>query len=318
MLSNGGRLPAGFTRFSTDGLADKWRIPRWERHNADALVGLEAHTEGAAPLHATELNLALPRLQLARVTGTAHRVTRDEAQVAAHPAGGVVAYLTLHGAGSFIHRHGVETVNPGQGILIDADQPFERGFAEGLTEVAVKVPRSALTERSSVPNLPQPRLFEFAGHAADPGARLALLAGAALAGQPVAWEPLEVELVGLVADLLSADSTTTHLVAAETFIAAHFHRPELSAAGIAAAAGISERHLSRIFAASGRNVPRTILNARLGEARRLLAAPEMASAPIAEIAARCGFTFQAQFSRDYRARFGMPPSRHRHELLELR
>lgn len=75
-------LPAGFTRFSTDGLPSERRIPQWERHNARALVGLEAATDGAAPLHATELNLSLPRLGLARVTGTAHRVFRDEAQVA--------------------------------------------------------------------------------------------------------------------------------------------------------------------------------------------------------------------------------------------
>lgn len=318
MLSNAGTLPAGFTRFTTAGLADAWRIPRWEHHNASALVGLEAHTAGTAPLRATELNLALPRLRLARVTGTAHRVTRDEAQVAGSPTRGIVTYLALHGVGSFVHREGIETIGPGQGILVDADQPFERDFAKGLTELVVKVPRSALAAAGVPRSLPRPRLFEFAGVDAGPSGRLARLARAALAGQSMPWEPLEAELVGLVGDLLAADSPGGHLGAAEDFIAAHFHRPELSASGVASAVGISERQVSRVFATAGSSVPQAIADARLGEAHRLLSAPDLPVASMSEIAARCGFSSQAQFSRDYRARFGAPPLRHRRELLGVR
>lgn len=311
-------LPAGFTRFSTDGLPSERRIPQWERHNARALVGLEAATDGAAPLHATELNLSLPRLGLARVTGTAHRVFRDEAQVATHPAGGVVAYLAVRGAGRFIHRGGTETVAPGQGILIDADQPFERVFADGLAEVAVKVPRGVLAGRTGSAHLARPRMFEFGDTSCGPGARLATVAGNALSGRHAAWETLEEMLIGLIAELLTDGSADGHLAAAEAFILAHYHRRELSASGIAAAIGLSERQISRVFAASGRSTPQAILDARLKGAQQLLATETLSAISMSELATRCGFSSQAQFSRSYRARFGIAPLRHRRKLLASR
>ncbi|MCQ9165184.1 MULTISPECIES: AraC family transcriptional regulator [unclassified Arthrobacter] len=312
MSHSGTTLPAGFTRFSTDGLPSGRRIPQWERHNARALVGLAAATDGAAGLRATELNLSLPRLGLARVTGTAHRVSRDEAQVAAHPAGGIVAYLAVRGAGRFMHRGGTETVAPGQGLLIDADQPFERDFAEGLTELAVKVPRGVL---AGAAYLAQPRLFEFGGSADAPGARLAAAAGSALSGRPAPWDALEDTLIGLVTELLTDGPAAGHLEAAEAFIRTHYRRRELSVPGIATAIGLSERQLSRVFAASGRSVPQAILAARLEGARRLLGTAALGHLPISDIASRCGFSSQAQFARSYRDLFGVPPLRHRRELL---
>lgn len=318
MVSNGGIFPAGFARFTTDGLPNDSRVPQWERHNADALVGLKAYPDGVSPLRAIELNLALPQLMLARITGTAHRVRRDETEVAANPARGVVAYLALRGAGNFVHRDGVETVRPGQGIIVDADQPFEREFADGLTELAVKIPRDVLPQRTVGAGVARPHLFEFAAAGTGPGPRLAQLAGAALSLRQVAWEPLEAELISLVASLLSSDDAADHLSAAEAFIDVHCHRPEISAAEIARAVGISERHLSRVFSESGRSVPRAVLDARLDEALRVLSAPELADTSMSEIATRCGFSSQAQFSRDYRRRFGVPPLQHRRALLGMR
>lgn len=319
MRTFSGVLPAGFTRFSTEGLPDSHRIPEWEVHNARALVGLAAKTDGGAPLRATELNLTLPRLQLARVSGTPHRVERDETHISAHPAQGLVAYFALQGAGTFYHRHGCETVAPGQGIVIDADQPFERGFADGLTELALKVPRAAVVRLLGSPNLSRPQLFDFRGDAHDggpaaPAARLAGALGAALKGRPVAWDEFEDELIGLLGAVLAHDGAG-HFRAALAVIAARHSDPTLGSATIAAAVGVSERQLSRIFASEGTSVPSAVMDARLSSAHAVLTDSRHAALPIAEVAGRAGFASQAQFSRSYRERFGMPPLRHRRELL---
>lgn len=323
MAGFSGVLPAGFTRFSTEGLPDSHRIPEWEVHNARALVGLAAKTDGGAPLRAAELNLVLPRLQLARVSGTPHRVERTEAHISAHPAQGIVAYFALQGSGTFYHRHGCETVAPGQGIVIDADQPFERGFAHGLTELALKVPRAAVMRVLGSPNLARPRLFDFrtgthdAGPAA-PAARLAGALGAALKGRAVTWDEFEDELIGLLGAVLAHDGThdgAGHFRAALAVISARHADPALGAASIATALGVSDRQLSRVFAHEGTSVPGAVMDVRLEAASRLLMAPEHAALPMAEVAARTGFASQAQFSRSYRARFGLPPLRHRRELL---
>lgn len=308
--------PTGFRRFSTSAVPAAHRIAYWERHNASALVGLAASPLGRESFEATELNLSLPRLGLARVKGSAHRVSRDEAQIAAHPAGGVVAYLALRGTGRFIHREGAATVSPGQGILIDADQPFERVFTEGLTELAVKIPRTLLAGRASSTPLVRPLVFGLGDTAHEtPGSRISAAAGEAMSGRRVAWEPLEEHLVSLVAELLTNGPAAGHLEAAESFIRTHYRRKGLSGSAISAAVGLSERQLSRIFAASGRSIPQAILAVRLEGARRLLSTQAFAHIPLSEIATRCGFSSQAQLSRTYHDHFGVPPLRHRRELL---
>ena len=53
--------------FSTSGLPAARRVELWETHNATALIGLDV--QASEPLSATELNLHLPRVDLARVRG---------------------------------------------------------------------------------------------------------------------------------------------------------------------------------------------------------------------------------------------------------
>src|ERR1700751_3137412 len=60
--------------FSTAGLPAARRVELWEEHNATALIGLAVRTE--RPLEATELNIRLPRLHLARLVGSPHVVDR--------------------------------------------------------------------------------------------------------------------------------------------------------------------------------------------------------------------------------------------------
>jgi AraC-like DNA-binding protein len=105
-----------------------------------------------------------------------------------------------------------------------------------------------------------------------------------------------------------AGSRATALrAAAYGFIEDHLADPGLGAARIAAAIGVSERHLSRVLAAGGMTVPRLVRSRRLEVAYAMLAGPaDLRLAPsVAEVAARCGFTSAAYFSHAFRARFGL-------------
>lgn len=62
--------------FSTVGLPDMRRIELWESHHAAALIGLSCHTAASDSLEATELNVQLGHVHLARVAGSAHIVPR--------------------------------------------------------------------------------------------------------------------------------------------------------------------------------------------------------------------------------------------------
>ena len=293
--------------FSTAELPEAQRIGLWEDHNAHALIGLRCHMLGEVTLDATELNLQLEQLHLARVRGNAHVVERSPDLIRGHPADAIAVYLTLVGEAFFYHDDGVRTLRPGQVLICDADRPFMRGFSRGLEELAIKVPRPLFRELTGLGSLDTPLVRDFAR--GDVAARtLARLVDRAL--RPDGGEPVDertaLGLLASVAGNRSADPGTVYLANARAFIEDHLTDVNLSAARVAAGIGISERQLSRVFAVTGASVPQFVLARRLDRARALLAsAPEI---PVGEVAARCGFGSAGRFSQAFRVRFGIRAS----------
>ena len=137
--------------FSTVGLPAARRVELWETHNATALIGLDV--QASEPLVATELNVRLPRVDLARVRGSAHVVRRTRRVIERSPAGAIAVYLTLRGDAWFECADRTYALRPGNILVSETDQPFARGFSRGLEELVVKVDRAALPE---VPQLSGP------------------------------------------------------------------------------------------------------------------------------------------------------------------
>jgi AraC-like DNA-binding protein len=301
--------------FSTAGLPDRRRIELWEDHNAAALIGLRCRTPGPEALTATEVNASAGQVQLARVTGSPHVVERTATDIRRAPADAIAVYVTLRGEAWFEHAGGRLALRPGHVLLCETDRPFARGFARGLEELAIKVPRPAFTAGTGLASVATP-LVADAGEKSPYARALARLAGrAARRDRPVAADERAVlELVAVLAAGPDADRPAAYRAAARSFIEARLADPGLTAAQVAAATGISERHLSRIFAADGTSVPRYVLERRLQLACAMLADPASGGSPgarpagsgpvVARVAERCGFTSAAHFSHAFRQRFG--------------
>jgi AraC-like DNA-binding protein len=170
----------------------------------------------------------------------------------------------------------------------------------------------------------------------DPYARaLARIAGRATrAEHPL--RPDERTLLDLVAAIVAgprAAHAAAHRAAARSYIEERLTDPGLSAAEVAAAAGISERQLSRLFAADGSSVPRHILSRRLQLAHSILSAtsaPDRARAgagsgskagaapTVADVAASCGFTSATYFSHAFFQHFSYRASDLRREATGLK
>ena len=297
--------------FSTAGLPAARRVELWESHNATALIGLAVHAR--TPLAATERNLQLATVHLARVRGTAHVVERSSAVIRRAPAEAVVVYVPVRGGSWFRHAGGTESLAPGTVLACDADLPFARGFARGLEELVVRVPRQAVA--AALPPLAAPRLASLGG---DPYARaLARMASRALAAGRATGRPAvpadEGVLLDLVAVLIAgrrAAQALAHRAAAKSYIEDHLTSPGLGAEQVAAAVGISTRQLSRVFAADGTSIPRHVLSRRLELAYSLLAGDDavaggaVAGGSVADVAARCGFTSATYFSHAFAEHFG--------------
>lgn len=299
----------GPVSFSTVGLPAARRLELWEHYNARALIGLSCKTIDDVPLAATERNLWLPNVELAHVTGNPHVVERTARQVGRNPAGAVVLYVALAGEAFFYHADGVEVLRPGQAVLCDADVPFVRGFAQGLTELVLKVPRpvfEGLAEDTAF-RLRGPRVFDVAG-AASPGHALARLTHSALHGGPGQdRQRLARDVLGLLRAMVAgvrAGDARAQLQAAQAFVARHLTDRSLSAARVAAGVGISERQLSRLFSEHG-GLARWITDRRLDRAREMLVSGARGS--VGAVAGECGFSSRSYFARAFRQRFAETP-----------
>ncbi|TDQ49591.1 helix-turn-helix domain-containing protein [Actinorugispora endophytica] len=136
---------------------------------------------------------------------------------------------------------------------------------------------------------------------------------------PMALRALEQSLFTAV--LLGLPHTATELLVpdAETlpsaragdlvaWLEANHHRP-LGVADIAAAMGVSIRHLQATCRRTHGVTPMALLRAiRLEHARRALREAEPTRASVAAIADRAGFTHLSRFAAAYRRRFGEMPS----------
>ena len=98
--------------------------------------------------------------------------------------------------------------------------------------------------------------------------------------------------------------------AAIRLMEAHLEEP-LPVPRISQGTGISQRQLNRLFTRHlGKSTALYYRDIRLDRARGLVTQTEL---PLTEVAVACGFRSQAGFSRVYRERFGLAPSRDRTE-----
>lgn len=96
----------------------------------------------------------------------------------------------------------------------------------------------------------------------------------------------------------------------KAFIGRHLGDPDLTPTTIAAAHHISRSYLHRLFQTEGLTVAAYVRDQRLRNAHRDLTAPDpvLRATPIHAIGARWGFPRAAEFSRAFRAAYGMSPS----------
>lgn len=270
-------------------------VAGWEEHNARSLIALECR-EPAAEFRGVEANLQLDRLHLALVHADNHHVDRSADLVDSDPTDSLAVYATLGGRSAISWRGGREVIGAGQIMVLDPDRPFSRSFAGGVHELVVKIPRTVVSDvEVTTPVVTDGAL----------GRALVESVSRSIARTPLPSpdEDTIVDFVTAIATGGRGDPTTMWRAEARAFVDRHFADASLSAGDVAAGTGVSERHLSRVFAAAETSVPRYVLARRLDAAFALLStSPELSTATVA---ARCGFTSAAHFSRTFARRFGV-------------
>ena len=306
--------------FSTAGLPLAQQMEMWRAHHSKVLMALDCRAFSGDAFSGSSVNVETPRAVIARVrASTAHVIERPRELIRRHPGESVVLFLVLSGEAFFYNDEVTRTLRPGQMLVCDSDTPFIRGFGQRYEEVFIKVPRPVFQEQTGAGQLRQPRFIGPAGAAGAIVRSLAahLDAATGAARRPAADEGLLLELAAAALGRRDGGYAAAYAAAARTYIDSHLAEPGLSAAAIAAAVGISPRHLSRVFAAEGTTVPQYLLARRLDAARDLLQGREAGTVTIKEAAYRCGFLSVSRFSTAFTARFGEHASEVRRRAVQL-
>ncbi|NML31494.1 helix-turn-helix domain-containing protein [Paraburkholderia antibiotica] len=306
------------TQGSTANVPVAQRLEYWDAYNATALVGLRCSSLSQRGLQATTTNIVLKDLCLADIMGNDHIIERSPALVRQYPKDSVFACQIVHGSAYFIQNERCTLIDTGETIVYDTRYPYLFGFLSEMRQFLIDIPVSAFAERFGIDLSGAPlKLTRHVGTGAMLGATLRSTLDVFFK------DPVKADLGALVdhaGALLEAmidceihgerhsRSSMSYLLTARQYIAQRLGDPELTPQSVADAAGISLRHLNRMFAAEDQSISAYIWSKRASHAHADLMDPMLAKTTVSEIGFRWGFSSQAHFSRAIRDRFGASPN----------
>ena len=255
-----------------------------------------------------------------RVSFPEHIVRRSAADIAVSSRR--CYYLNLKLAGRCrIQQAGREiSLSPGQVGIFDSGQRFsllhDRGPA--LQVASFWVPAEALDERlPSAPEAAPARVSDdpFVGHLIAETAQVlnnsALRASdtdnARLFGVLLDLVALSLSRTGRAGVIESAGLADATWLALRRAVDRRLREPGLGVAAIAAAVGISERYVHKLFKRAGTTFASYVMDRRLDGAARDLKDPAIDGRAIGDIAFDWGFSDLSHFTRRFRHRFGCTP-----------
>jgi AraC-like DNA-binding protein len=253
----------------------------------------------------------MPRAILLRNQGTAFTMTRGPALIAQGPDQ-LLIFLQVEGSCDSDCGARRGRIEPGDVAIMDYARPF-RSAVTDYENLMI------LVARESVPAALL--AIEPHGLVFPRGSGAARLIGAALKelyaqADDLTVSEAEAAIEGIMALTTAcararlaaneADHVKSRRQAALDYIDAHLGDTQLGPDEIAAAAHVSRASLYRLLAAEG-GIRAVLLTRRLDQALRLMMADHKDERSLTDIATCCGFGGTSQFSRAFRARFGVPP-----------
>jgi AraC-like DNA-binding protein len=235
-----------------------------------------------------------------------------------------IVITQLKGTRQYCQRGSIALLAPGDTTLIDAGQPWTSECAGDCARLYLRLPGWVIQDhlqRTSLPVLPRIRgkqglgatLFHLATSLYEQADALTIEEGA------FAIEAYLKILAGCLsgpgASSTKLDSCAQLRPRVEHYIETHLADHALSPGIIAAKAGISVRHLHRLFAAKGWTVQEWIRERRLEHCRGDMADLRLSDLTVTDIAFRWGFVDSAHFSRCFRNEFGISPRQFRTNAL---
>ncbi|MEL7463152.1 MAG: helix-turn-helix domain-containing protein [Pseudomonadota bacterium] len=302
--------------FSVDAEPAARRLDVWRDAISDTFVSLDCEAPDEAPMRGTIASAGGEALLMSHVDTIAQTVARTPRLIRRDHAEVMLISVQLSGRGGIAQDGREAALKAGDFAIYDATRPYSLHFHDPFDQLVLHMPRERL--RARLGPLAGLTARRFGGGASAMAAR-GFLSGLAPALRDMGADA--ADRFGTVAlDLIAMAVAETREEApksrpgaaalhrrATAEIAARAADPTFSTPALAVALGLSTRRLQEAFAAEGDAPMAAIWRRRLEMAEARLADPSWANASILEIGLASGFADAAQFSRRYRAAYGLSP-----------
>ncbi|GGK16240.1 AraC family transcriptional regulator [Streptomyces camponoticapitis] len=317
------------TVFRSDDVSAADRFDCWRELISQTHAPLELHSDHRADFRASQRLLDLGAVSVWPTTFQPVCFRRTPKLIRRSDPEGLHLSLPLNGALRVARGDEEAVYGPDSLCVVDTSRPVDVHGGDGSslhTGIGLEVPKALLSlPRTQLDKAASLRLPTQEGFGALLAQLLTQLARGADSYQPADAPRLGTVVVDLLSALFAHTLEADNLLLPETrrrtlvlriraFVQQHLHDPHLNPPMIAAAHHISASYLHRLFEGEEETVGAWIRLQRLQRARRDLAEPSLRAVPIHAVAASCGFTDAAVFSRAFRSAYGVPPSSFRSQV----
>ncbi|KPF94732.1 AraC family transcriptional regulator [Rhodopseudomonas sp. AAP120] len=305
------------TRFTASDAPPHKRLSLWRDIICDVYVQLDCKSDArSGEFHGWVSRGALGRALSSTVASCAQRVSRTPARIARAQEESVLFALGTTGHGGVTQDGREAVIRPGEFAFYDTTRPYELQFDGDFSQRILQVPRDLISRRVRTEDLtatvfsserPLDKLaYDFIASICQLADRVDNDTANRLTEQAVDLVAMAIaDRIGTMGAATSHRSAMLHRL--KVHIQGRLHDPDLSAAGAAAALGISPRYVSDLFADDATSFQRYVLAQRLERCARDLASPQQARRQIGEIAFAWGFNDLSHFGRVFRERYGLSP-----------
>lgn len=307
-------------RFSTIDTPLRERSTHWNAVIAEAYFPLMLHFRNPLDFSGQLSRVGLGEVGLSRLTSDPVNYERRRRHICDSIEEEYLITLPMATSVEFRQMGRDVRCEPGGFIIERGDEPYRFMYERPNDLFVLKVSKASLSERIRQPDRFCAQVYDATSGTAGLLRSMAAEAQKQLgASAPASRSVIGRQLLELLSLTLegagSADGASNssvrsaHLARIDRFIRGNLGDQDLSPDTIAEACGISKRYLHDLFKDVNGTVSQQIRDQRLQAACDMLRTARRLS--LAEVAYRCGFSDQAQFSRLFRSKYGKTPSDYR-------
>jgi AraC-like DNA-binding protein len=303
---------------TTRNLKYSQKLQYWRDYVCQTFVDLNCEDADAVDFEGEIRSRDAGDIRYSTVTSSPQKVVRDQSKIAKSDHDYFLVSMQLAGQGRVIQNGRAAEIGAGQFALYDVTRPYRLEFKDQYKQLVLRLPRRTLLDR----------LLEAEDHtavavSADISAtRLATTLFTQLAEHlpnldQFTVNRLQNDAVDLLVDAVRAQTQSAPSTQSQSpaqllhricrHIETNLSDPDLKPEAIAAAHGISERYLRKLFEKRDKGVAEWIWQRRLENAREDILNPAKLHLSVATIAYDWGFKDPSHFSRAFKGFFGASP-----------